>query len=165
MEKPRIFLDTDVLINWIVKEVDQNTGFKLWVCPYEIMKLVEAEKVTAYSALTNIFEIRFVLRRKKKFSEEKIKALIDDIYNNLIIEIPDSLDLLSANKLQDEYPLDPFDSIGLSIVQSIDSVSLVSRDRDFLHHAENIKAEAYIPEKFLQLYFQEIFDGVKNDLY
>ena len=73
--------------------------------------------------------------------------------------------MLSANKLQDEYPLDPFDSIGLSIVQSIDSVYLVSRDRDFLRHAENIKIESHIPEKFLQSYFPEIFDEVKNDLY
>ena len=54
MEKPRIFLDTDVLINWIVKEVDKNTGFKLWICPYEIMKLVEAEKV-----LRHIFRKNF----------------------------------------------------------------------------------------------------------
>ncbi|GFO97740.1 predicted nucleic acid-binding protein,containing PIN domain [groundwater metagenome] len=165
MEKPRIFLDTDVLINWIVKEVDKNTGFKLWICPYEIMKLVEAEKVTACSALTNVFEIRFVLRRKMKFSEAKIKGFINDIYNNLSIEIPDSLDLLSANKLQDEHPLDPFDAIGLSLVHSIDSVSLVSRDSDFLQLAENIDAEAYLPEKFLQLYFPEIFDRVKADLY
>jgi predicted nucleic acid-binding protein len=165
MEKPKIFLDTDVLINWIVKEVDKNTGFKLWRCPYEIMKLVEVEKVIVYTALTNVFEIRFVLRRKMKFSEEKIKGFISDIYRNLSIEIPDSLDLLSANKLQDEHPLDPFDAIGLSIVHSIDSVSLISRDGDFLQLAENINTEAYFPEKFLQLYFPEVFDGVKADLY
>ncbi len=165
MEKPRIFLDTDVLINWIVKEVDKNTGFKLWRCPYEIMKLVESGDVAANTALTNIFEIRFVLRRKMKFSEANIKDFISDIYKNMIIEIPDSLDMLSANKLQDEYPLDPFDAIGLSIVKSIDSVSLVSRDSDFLQLSGNINAEAYSPEKFLQLYFPEVFDGIKSDLY
>ncbi len=165
MEKPRIFLDTDVLINWIVKEVDKNTGFKLWRCPYEIMKLVESGDVAANTALTNIFEIRFVLRRKMKFSEASIKDFISDIYKNMVIEIPDSLDMLSANKLQDEHPLDPFDAIGLSVVRSIDSVSLVSRDSDFLQLAGNIDTEAYSPEKFLQLYFPEVFDGVKSDLY
>ncbi len=105
MEKPRIFLDTDVLINWIAKEVDKNSGFKLWICPYEIMRLVEAKKVTAFTAMTNVFEIRFVLRRKMKYSEAKIKGFINDVYSNVSIEIPDSMDLLSANKLQEDYIL------------------------------------------------------------
>ncbi len=30
MESINVFLDTDVLINWIAKEVDLNTGNKLW---------------------------------------------------------------------------------------------------------------------------------------
>jgi predicted nucleic acid-binding protein len=63
MEKSNIFLDTDVILNWLIKEVDQNTGFKLWKCPYEIMKLIEKNDIKAYTSITNIFEIRFVLRR------------------------------------------------------------------------------------------------------
>ncbi|MCG2827429.1 MAG: hypothetical protein L6265_12635, partial [Thermoplasmatales archaeon] len=63
------------------------------------------------------------------------------------------------------HPLPVIAEIDLSIVHSIDSVSLVSRDGDFLQLAENINAEAYFPEKFLQLYFPEVFDRVKADLY
>lgn len=29
MEKSNVFLDTDVILNWLTKEVDLNTGFKL----------------------------------------------------------------------------------------------------------------------------------------
>jgi hypothetical protein len=36
MVKHQIFLDTDVIINWISKEVDKNTGFKLWRCCWQI---------------------------------------------------------------------------------------------------------------------------------
>jgi len=68
MEKSNIFLDTDVILNWLIKEVDQNTGFKLWKCPYEIMKLIEKNDIKAYTSITNIFEITFVLRRKKEMS-------------------------------------------------------------------------------------------------
>ena len=41
----RIFLDTDVLINWLAKEIDPNTGFNLWPCPYEIIELIEKREI------------------------------------------------------------------------------------------------------------------------
>ncbi len=165
MGKPQIFLDTDIIINWIEKEVDRNSGFKLWKCPFEMLKLVEAEDIIAYTSLTNIFEIRFVLRRKMKFKEERIREFLGDIFLNIHIEIPDSADMLSANQLQDENLLDPFDAIGLSIVKSIGSCILVSRDSDFIQLAQKNDIRAHVPEKFMQIYFSEIFDEVKNDMY
>lgn len=132
MAKSNIFLDTDVILNWLTKEVDQKTGFKLWKCPYELMKFVENEKIRAYTSITNLLEIRFVLRRKKKCPEIKIKNFISNLYDNINIEIPDYVDLLTANKLQDNYAFDPFDSISLGIVQSMPEESiLVSRDVAF----------------------------------
>ena len=165
MEKLQIFLDTDVLINWIAQEVNKNSCFKLWKCPYEILKLVESDEIIAYTAMTNVFEIRYVLRRKMKYSDDKIKNFLNDIFNNIKIEIPDSIDMLDANKLQDENPLDPFDAIGLSIVKAINSCILVSRDSDFIRLTENSNSNACVPEKFLQLYFPELFDKIKIELY
>lgn len=49
MEKSNVFLDTDVILNWLTKEVDLNTGFKLWKCPYKIMKLIENNEIIAYN--------------------------------------------------------------------------------------------------------------------
>ena len=44
MENIRVFLDTGVLINWLAREVDPNTGRKLWENPYRILKMVEGGK-------------------------------------------------------------------------------------------------------------------------
>ena len=46
MANIKVFLDTDVIINWLSKEIDPKTGSELWKAPYEIT---------------------FVLRRKKKW--------------------------------------------------------------------------------------------------
>ena len=165
MEKSNVFLDTDVILNWLTKEVDPNTGFHLWKCPYEIMKLIEKEEITAYTSITNVFEIRFVLRRKKKFPEKNIKDFISNLYKKLNIEIPDSIDMLTANKLQDKYALDPFDSIGLGIVQSLPEVTLINRDADFLKLAVGCEIKACTPEKFIEKHFPKVFEETKVELY
>lgn len=54
MERSSIFLDTDVLLNWLTKEEDSNTGFKLWKSPYEIMKLIGKGEIIAYTSVTNV---------------------------------------------------------------------------------------------------------------
>ncbi len=43
MARFRIFRDTDVLINWLAQEIDRNTGFDLWRCPYDIFDRVKNE--------------------------------------------------------------------------------------------------------------------------
>jgi predicted nucleic acid-binding protein len=159
----RIFLDTDVLINWLAKEVDPSAGFKLWRCPYEVLKLIEGGQIKGYTALTTIFEIRFVLRRKKRYSEEKIRKSIESLFGMLEIAVPDSGDMLEANRLQSEQPLDPFDSIGLSIIL-VNSATLLSRDNEFIALARESNVEAYTPEVFLQRYFPNDFDLIKNEL-
>jgi len=163
MESFRIFLDTDVLINWLAKEMDSNTGFNLWLCPYKIIELIERRKIGGHTSLTNILEVRFVLRRKKRYGEKKIKECIESLFRVIEIEVPDSCDMLEANRLQSEHPLDPFDSTGLSIIL-VKSATLVSRDGDFIKLAEKLNVEAYTPEEFLERYFPNIFESIKDDL-
>jgi predicted nucleic acid-binding protein len=88
----------------------------LWRCPYEIIKLIERGDIEGHTSLTNIFEIRFVLRRKKRYGEEKIRECIESLFGAIEIDVVDSGDMLEANRLQSEQQLDPFDSIGLSII-------------------------------------------------
>ena len=159
----RIFLDTDVIINWLAKETDLNTGFDLWRCPYAIIELVERREIVGHTALTNIFEVRFVLRRKKKYGEKKIKDCIGSLFRAIEIEVPDSGDMLEANRLQSEQPLDPFDSIGLSIIL-VKSAILVSRDDEFIKLAKKLNVEAYTPEEFLESCFPNVFGRIKDDL-
>lgn len=163
MESFRVFLDTDVLINWLAKEIDQNVGFNLWRCPYEIIELIERRQIEGHTSLTNIFEIRFVLRRKKRYSERKIRECIESLFGAIEIEVPDLGDMLEANRLQSEQPLDPFDSIALSIIL-VNSAILISRDNEFIELAKELNVGAYTPEEFLEKYFSNIFERIKNEL-
>ncbi|MEX2752151.1 MAG: hypothetical protein Q6366_009730 [Candidatus Freyarchaeota archaeon] len=43
MENISVSLDTDVLINWLAKETDPNTGEELWRDPYKILKKSKGE--------------------------------------------------------------------------------------------------------------------------
>jgi len=78
------------------------------------------------------------LRRRKKYGEKKIMECIESLFGAIEIEVPDSGDMLEANRLQSEQPLDPFDSIGLSIIL-VNSAIPVSRDDEFMELAK--KAE------------------------
>ncbi len=147
----------------MAKETDPNTGFDLWRCPYAIIELVERREIVGHTALTNIFEVRFVLRRKKRYGEKKIKDCIASLFRAIEIEVPDSGDMLEANRLQSVQPLDPFDSIGLGIIL-VKSAILVSRDDEFIKLAKKLNVEAYTPEEFLESYVPNVFGLIKDDL-
>ncbi len=161
MENTKIFLDTDVIINWIAKEEDPNTDFKLWIGPYEIIKLVENGEIQAYTSIINIFEIRFVLRRKKKFEEDKIMEFVSDLYSKININVPDSIDILMANQIQEENPFDPFDSMSYVVASTIPA-NVISRDRDFIEQVRSLDMAAYTPEEFLREEFKHIYDEIKS---
>ncbi len=99
-----VFFDTDVIINWLTKEVGPNTGEKLWKAPYRIIKSVDKNSIKGHSSLFNIMEIRFVLRRKKDFDESKINEMIEDFEEKFTIQIPGTIDLLGAETLQKNIP-------------------------------------------------------------
>ncbi|NQE45481.1 hypothetical protein C5S31_05615 [ANME-1 cluster archaeon GoMg2] len=56
MARFRIFRDTDVLINGLAQEIDRNTGFDFWRCPYESIELIEGGAIKGHTSLTHIFE-------------------------------------------------------------------------------------------------------------
>lgn len=49
MENIKVSFDTDVLLNWLCKEEDPNTGEKLWKAPYEILKMVEEGNLLGFT--------------------------------------------------------------------------------------------------------------------
>jgi len=153
MANIKVFLDTDVIINWLSKEIDPKTGSELWKAPYEILKKIESGKLLGFTTIINIMEIIFVLRRKKKWKEEKISNAISKFQNinNLTISVPDESDVIAGYNLQTVFPLDPFDSIYFAICRKATDY-LISRDRAFINlinKAEN-KPVAFTPESFLE---------------
>lgn len=158
MESIKGFLDTDVLLNWLCKEVTAD-GKNLWEAPYKILKIAEEGNILLYTTLINLMEIRFVLRRKKKWAESEIEGVIKEIgeVNNIEIIIPDGGDLVAGFNLQSLYMLDPFDAVYLGVASKISSF-IISRDRDFINIANRIKEErlAFDPEAFLESIEKEL---------
>lgn len=134
LKEPQItvLLDTDVLINWLIEEFETATNRKLWEMPHRIISLIESKKLRGATSLTTLLEIRFLLRRKKGCDEQEIEGFINDITSIIEVAIPDEISLLEANKLQSEYPLDPFDAISLGLAVILKPSAFVSRDSRFL---------------------------------
>lgn len=145
MEK--LMIDSDVLINWLTQETEKGTNRELWLAPATILELGEAEQLFNHISLLSIFEIRFVLRRKKKRDPKEIERDLHTLHRFLQIEVPDTNVLLQADQLQSEWPLDPFDSILLAQAFSI-SAMLISRDVRFLKVAKQY-ITCYSPEEYI----------------
>ena len=153
MENFSVFLDTDVLINWLAKEVDPNTGEELWRAPLRILKEIEVGELSGFTSIINLMEIIFVLRRKKRWKDEKIISTIGRIREipNFSVLIPTEADMISAYSIQTVFALDPFNSIYYSISRRrIDYI--ISRDSDFISIVNNAEKRlvAFTPERFLK---------------
>jgi predicted nucleic acid-binding protein len=146
---PIVILDTDVIVNWLTREKESRSGKELWKAPYEIILACEEGKLKAATCITNLFEIRFLLRRKKGYSEGKIKEDLDKITGLIEVVIPDEIELLRANNLQLNNPLDPFDAILLATGISLKPINFVSRDSEFLKISSRFLISS-TPEVFIQ---------------
>jgi predicted nucleic acid-binding protein len=148
MENAKILLDTDVVINWLIRETESVSEKELWKAPFEIVRLVENGTASGIISLTTLLEIRYLLRRKKSYTPLKIENDISKLTTILDVIIPDEINLLKANTLQSEYPLDPFDAIHLSICIGLKPITLISRDKDFIKISRNF-INALNPEEYL----------------
>jgi predicted nucleic acid-binding protein len=146
------YLDTDVLLNWLCEEANGRTGAKLWKAPLEIIKASENKNIAGCTSLLNLIEIRFVLRRKKKWTEKEIETTISKIHSIIAVIIPNTDDIISAYSLQGECNLDPFDAIYLAISKE-KCDKLITRDATFINLANEIKPDfALTPEEFVEHY-------------
>lgn len=148
MNTARVLLDTDVVINWLVQEMETVSGKELWKSPHEIVKRAENGEITALISLTTLLEIRFLLRRKKSFSSRQVEDDLNTITSVIDVIIPDEISLLKANTLQAENSLDPFDAIHLSLCMGLEPVTLISRDDNFIKIAGRF-ITARTPEEFV----------------
>ncbi len=148
MEPKKLFFDTDVVINWLIKETETSSDRELWKAPYEIIKLVESKSVIGMISLTTLMEIRYLLRRKKSYTNQQVEDDISKLTALFEVVIPDEINLLKANTLQAEHHLDPFDAIHLSILIGLKPVTLLSRDKEFIKISKKF-ITALSPEEFL----------------
>ena len=131
MEKLKVLLDSDVIINWITREIDSKTLHPLWKAPYQIIKKIERNEIKGLITTFTLLEIRFVLLRKKKFSRKVINELCDDLQELFDVVVPGEICLIKALDLQRRYFTDPFDSITLAYLISMEEGILITRDKRF----------------------------------
>ena len=143
-----VVLDTDVIVNWLTQEVESVTGKELWKAPYKIFELLENHSLKGRTGLTNIFELRFLLRRKKNIADHVIEKTITLLEDILDIVIPDEITLLRANLLQSQNHLDPFDAIIMAIALSMQPSVFLSRDNSLLIIASTL-IPALTPDDFI----------------
>lgn len=146
MEK--LMIDSDVIINWLVKEVEKSTRYNMWIAPTSILELGEKRQLANHVSLLSVFEIRFVLRRKKRWNFTEIEKDLNALGNIVSIVTPSKDELIQANQLQSEQPLDPFDSVLLSHAISLEGI-LISRDSRFLRIASRY-VPCYTPEDYIE---------------
>lgn len=144
----RLMIDSDVIINWLAQEEESSSRQPLWVAPTIILELGEKGLTENYVSLLSLFEIRFVLRRKKHVNHNQIEQDIRSIRQIMRCNIPTDIELKQADQLQSENSLDPFDSILLSQALSLQAV-LISRDKHFLNIARQYSS-ALTPEEYLE---------------
>jgi len=147
-ETKAVLLDTDVLVNWLLKETETATNKNIWAAPFKIIGRVESGEIKGCVSLTSLLEIRFLMRRKKAVPDKEVNADIATLTNLFEVLIADEIQLLRADKLQEKYPLDPFDAIILSIALSLPTATLISRDTQLLKIAAKL-TESATPEEFL----------------
>lgn len=143
------FFDTDVVVSWLVDEVDPATGYPLWKAPRALMKQIEAGHASGRTSLFTLLELRYLLRRRKVLAPSNIESLITQLEQLLRIVIPDELTLLRANSLQAKHGLGPIDAVQLATAMFEDPCTFVSRDAALLKVA-GLFIAAQTPEELLR---------------
>lgn len=142
----RLMIDTDVMINWLAQE--EYDGEELWSAPAIILELGEKLQLENFISLITIFEIRFVLRRKKKRGMSEVEEDLSVVQQIIHSLIPTETEMKRANDLQSTELLDPFDSIILAQAISFQGI-LISRDQRLLKIAKEY-IYSYTPEDYIK---------------
>ena len=139
---PILFFDTDVIVSWLVEEVDPANGRLLWKAPRTLVERIESGKISGRTSLFTLLELRYLLKRRKAVSKAKTEDLIARLEQLFRVVIPDELTLLRANSLQAEHGLGPIDAVQLAAALFEAPCTLVSRDAELLKIAH-----LFIPAK------------------
>ncbi len=142
----RAYIDTNVFLNVWNREIDPKTKTELWKSSAQVLQLVEEEKIRGITSLTTLMEVVHAFRRRKRNYDDAIGDL-----ENLGVDIfvPNSFTLIRAFELQQDYGLDPYDSVALAVALESNCDYLITRDEDFAKKAGDL-IKACTPEEFLK---------------
>jgi len=132
MEPKRIFIDSNVFLNVLLKEgKDFETSF-------ELLKSIEKGRYTGITTLVNLMEILFILRKISKNDKKNIDT-VESLFQipNLNVMIPNEFNITEAYLLQRDFGLNPNDAIFVSIAKSNSDV-IITRDLELKNSSSKI---------------------------
>ena len=143
-----IFLDTDVLINWLVHEKESRTDKPLWPSVEKILLNIQDKKLRGATSILSIMEIRTFLGRETKANKAYTEREVSKINSLLSILVPNDITILLANQIQVKTGLTVIDAIQVAIVQENLPSTLITRDNELLTTAKTF-IPAATPEELL----------------
>ena len=128
----RIFIDSNIFLNFLLKEEDSYEGSK------HLLTKIEKGDMEGVTTLINIMEILAVLRKRSRAKDSQIIKDIETIgeIQNLEIIIPNEIHIAQAFEIQKKTKLLPTDAILISTAKDF-SDTFVSRDAELKQKASS----------------------------
>ncbi|MBI3582914.1 MAG: type II toxin-antitoxin system VapC family toxin [Nitrospinae bacterium] len=128
----RVFIDSNIFLNFLLKEEDFYEGSK------RLLTRIEKGEIEGITTLINIMEILSVLRKRSRAKDSEIIRDVDTIgeIQNLEIIIPNEIHIAQAFEIQKKAKLLPTDAILISTARDFSSI-FVSRDAELKQRASS----------------------------
>lgn len=119
----KLFVDTNVFIASLTDEPGRG----------EIATQLLNEDHDFCTSILNLMEIRSVMTKKKRVEQDRVEAVLSDIYSSVDIYAPEISDQITAYELQRDNLLYTMDCVLLALANDIDA-TMVTFDRELLDH-------------------------------
>jgi predicted nucleic acid-binding protein len=85
------------------------------------------------TSILNLMEIRSVMTKKKRVEQDRVEAVLSDIYSSVDIYAPEISDQIAAYELQRDNLLYTMDCVLLALANDVDA-TMVTFDGELLDH-------------------------------
>ena len=119
----KVFVDTNVFIASLTDEPGRGkTATQLLNEDHEFC-----------TSILNLMEIRSVMTKKKRVEQDRVEAVLSDIYSSVDIYAPEISDQVAAYGLQQDNLLYTMDCVLLALANDVDA-TMVTFDGELLDH-------------------------------
>jgi putative PIN family toxin of toxin-antitoxin system len=119
----KVFVDTNVFIASLTDEPGRG----------EIATQLLNEDHEFCTSLLNLMEIRSVMTKKKGVEQDRVEAVLSDIYSSVDIYAPEISDQIAAYELQQDNLLYTMDCVLLALANDVNA-TMVTFDGELLNH-------------------------------
>jgi predicted nucleic acid-binding protein len=85
------------------------------------------------TSILNLMEIRSVMTKKKRVEQDRVEAVLSDIYSSVDVYAPEISDQIAAYELQRDSLLYTMDCVLLALANDVDA-TLATFDGELLDH-------------------------------